>query len=370
MLAVTDGGGRPLDRIAVLYSDFAGVEDAIGAVSEGRAHALRASGLDARVFAFPDRGQGTAGHGDLSGFGPDAVVLEYNPFSYGRWGFSPRLPVQFGNLALLPSRPIRALMCHERFFMPMRGVKHTAMSLWQRAQLRALRQMSDVVFASIQPWVDDFARSWPHRPTACLPVTSTVPDRRSVRAATRAGMELDDNAILLCLFGKSHTSRLVGHGVAAINATHEVVGSRLRLLVVGADASAPPGLHSDITVFELPSAPAAEVSAALAASDVLVAPFADGVSTRRTTVMAALQHALPVVSTAGASTDSALSGAMRLVPVRDTEGFSRAVVGLAEDVPERLRLGQEGRELYERLYSWPRITQQLTEQLDGVRARH
>jgi glycosyltransferase involved in cell wall biosynthesis len=46
------------------------------------------------------------------------------------------------------------------------------------------------------------------------------------------------------------------------------------------------------------------VSRLLQEGDVFLAPFRDGVSSRRTTVMAALEHSLPIVGTRGICTDS------------------------------------------------------------------
>jgi glycosyltransferase involved in cell wall biosynthesis len=61
------------------------------------------------------------------------------------------------------------------------------------------------------------------------------------------------------------------------------------------------------------------VSAALRACDVLVQPYPDGITTRRTSAMAGLQHGVPTVSTTGALTEPIWpeSQAVALIPVDD-----------------------------------------------------
>jgi len=86
----------------------------------------------------------------------------------------------------------------------------------------------------------------------------------------------------------------------------------------------------------------------ISACDVLIQPYPDGVSTRRTTVMAALSHGRPVVTTSGPLTESFWepSGAVALAPAGDTETFLRSLTPLLESPVERNRLGEAARELY------------------------
>jgi glycosyltransferase involved in cell wall biosynthesis len=86
------------------------------------------------------------------------------------------------------------------------------------------------------------------------------------------------------------------------------------------------------------------------------------VSSRRTALMAALQHSLPVVGTDGASTDPLLrraNDAMRLVPVGDSESFAWAVSRLALDPGLRAAMGKAARRLYEECFSWPVLARLL-----------
>jgi glycosyltransferase involved in cell wall biosynthesis len=90
------------------------------------------------------------------------------------------------------------------------------------------------------------------------------------------------------------------------------------------------------------------LSYALQACDLMAQPYPDGASTRRGTLMAALAHGVPVVTTTGRLSEPlwAAGGDVVAVPAGDNEALTRAVVALARDGRERARLSEQGRRLY------------------------
>ena len=101
-----------------------------------------------------------------------------------------------------------------------------------------------------------------------------------------------------------------------------------------------------------------QVSASLLAADAVVMPYRDGVSFRRTTLIAALRHGCPVVSTT--ATDPALIPEIRpgqnmlLAPPHDAAGLARAIVQLVDDPKLRQKLAAGARQLGS-LFDWERI---------------
>src|SRR5205823_10641272 len=85
----------------------------------------------------------------------------------------------------------------------------------------------------------------------------------------------------------------------------------------------------------------------LQACDVLVLPYVDGVSTRRTTVMAGLAHGRPIATTRGWNTDPtwAETGCVALAPNDDPQALIRAAEALLADPEARARLGATAREI-------------------------
>lgn len=94
------------------------------------------------------------------------------------------------------------------------------------------------------------------------------------------------------------------------------------------------------------------VAAHLRACDLLLQPYPDGVSGRRTSLMAGLALGLPVVSTRGPATESVWDeGLVALAPAGDTDALIAVTEGLLADRSARLRLGEEGRAGYGRHFS-------------------
>jgi glycosyltransferase involved in cell wall biosynthesis len=128
------------------------------------------------------------------------------------------------------------------------------------------------------------------------------------------------------------------------------------LLNLGADPPCLTDIPSTVTVISPGRLEAGALAECLSAADVYLAPFADGVSSRRTTLMAALQHGLAVVGTDGPMTDQAMRAAhdaLTLTPVSDAEAFAEATANLALDRPRRDSQAAAGRVLYEQAHDLP-----------------
>jgi glycosyltransferase involved in cell wall biosynthesis len=93
---------------------------------------------------------------------------------------------------------------------------------------------------------------------------------------------------------------------------------------------------------------AAALSRHLQVCDVIVQPYVDGASTRRTTLMAALAHGVPTVTTVGRLSESFWreSGAVSTVPAGDVQAVVEATVALAADPARRRELSVAARALY------------------------
>jgi glycosyltransferase involved in cell wall biosynthesis len=103
----------------------------------------------------------------------------------------------------------------------------------------------------------------------------------------------------------------------------------------------------------------ARVSAHLQAADMLVMPYRDGASLRRGTLMAALAHGRPLITTTPAApTPQLISGEnCCLVPVGDAAALGTAVQTLTNDADLCKTLGQGAAELAEQ-FSWGKIAEE------------
>ena len=106
---------------------------------------------------------------------------------------------------------------------------------------------------------------------------------------------------------------------------------------------------------------AADVSRRLWESDAALLPFATGASTGRSTLMAALAHGLPVVTTcdpANLPADFRDGENLLLAPVGSEAAFIDATRRVAQDAALRARLSHGARHLSETVFAWPIIARQ------------
>ena len=93
----------------------------------------------------------------------------------------------------------------------------------------------------------------------------------------------------------------------------------------------------------------AELSRHLAACDLAIQPYPDGISSRRTSAMAELAHGVPVVTTTGRLTEPLWleTGAVAAVPAGKAPEFVEAACRLLTDEARRARLSARAKDLYD-----------------------
>ena len=103
------------------------------------------------------------------------------------------------------------------------------------------------------------------------------------------------------------------------------------------------------------------ISSHIAACDLMLQPYPDGVSTRRTTTMAALVHGCPVVTTTGLSTEPVwlTSSGVALAPASDCDALVEAVSQLCSNSDLRRDLGARGKALYAARFDIAHIIDQI-----------
>ena len=279
---------------------------------------------------------GTFGAGDLARTGalldrfpaPRRIVLQWVPHGYGRRGMN--LP-----FARWIARRARAgdeldVMVHEPFadFIGPSWIQ-PARAMVQRSMTRAVVSSARRVWLSIPGWtprLSPMLRSGltPH----VLPVSGTIPvdrDRQDI-AALRCRL-LGGAKVLVGYFGAGGR-----YTEAALERVfHEIAAKRqdVRFLLVGrGTGELAARLRGQDGVRATGLLPARELSQHLQACDLLLQPYVDGISGRRTTTISALEHAVPVVTTFGRLSEPFW---------RDTS----AVETIAADAPELLAAAVE-----------------------------
>lgn len=294
---------------------------------------------------------------------PDWAVLQYNPFCWGARGFCPALPLTLRRMRRLPSAPKLAVMFHETT-VPKWPWRFALMYSWQRPILRAVAAQADAVFVSTKRWIPEIS---PARARACatvLPVGSNIPRSRLSKeeAKKRAGVASD--CLVFGLFGGMHVSRPVGWIAQIIR---QAVRQNVRHIVlhVGPDGAEIQRELSSSDFRSLGILSADGVADALRSMDCLVSPFTDGVSTRRGSVLAALNNGVPVATTRRDWTDEVLCSAPQGVLLASTasgaEQFASDVMGWLPRERESAGAGCEM--FFDEHFSWKLVAEKLMQKI-------
>lgn len=210
------------------------------------------------------------------------------------------------------------------------------------------------VFVSTPAWTAQ-VRQWcrPGTPITWLPVPSAVPVRTGNHAEIQRAV--GQGRPIVGHFGTC--GALITPGL--FDALHQIAQrTEARFLLFGRGTD----LAASRAVREWPALAGrlvaagtltpAEISRHLAACDVMLQPFPDGVTGRRTSVMAALAHGRPVVTTAGRLTEPLwqTSQAVRLAPAGDASALAAEVITLLDDPAEARRVARDARATYEQWF--------------------
>jgi glycosyltransferase involved in cell wall biosynthesis len=227
----------------------------------------------------------------------------------------------------------------------------------------------------------DFVRSLARVPLGSNVEPQLPPDYGRERWRARWGASPE--TILLCYFGFLSESKGSDTLVGALDMLLKK-GYNIHLLMIGghtgdadptnvAYAARVEALIGDLDLADKVSwtgyVPPAEVSASLMASDLCVMPYRDGISFRRTTLIAALRHGLPVVSTHPRVPLQELADGrnIALVPPDDPIALAGRIAALADDRQALKRLAKGARALG-RAFDWEAIAARTLDVYRGVRA--
>jgi len=299
---------------------------------------------------------------------PDWLIVQFEQFAYGRWGFNPLLPMVLWYIQrTLPEVRI-AVMFHEDF-VPATNWKNAVMTTWQRVQFWTLGRLADVAGFSIQTWATRYQSWFRNTDVAHWPVGSNIPHVGVSYATARDQLGIKTSTFVAGIFGSLRASRMVDWICCATHALAQQAED-FTLLYVGPHGAALQEALPDIRIRNAGPLPAEEVSVHLSAMDLHLAPFIDGASTRRGSFLAGLQHGVPTVSTRGPLTDSMLEdengNAFMLVPVDAPDGFKQVAIALQTNPKRRQAMREQSQLFFEKHFKWSLVADEILPLLNSA----
>lgn len=287
----------------------------------------------------------------------DWLVVQYNPFGFGPRGYNPWL-IQALTAIRRHTRIRIAVMFHETY-VPAWPWKFTVMRLWQWPQFVALTRLAHAIFVSSERWIGQIHACTPRAVCIHLPVGSNLPRCPHSSAEARQRLGIGPETKVLGAFGSGHVSKLS----RLVSVAAEAVGSRYPdtiLLSVGKGGQALRAECAGVANFrDEGPLPPEEAALRIRAMDVMLAPFADGLATRRGSAIAALQHGVSVCSTVTRWTDRLLVdppwAGIRLCAPDQPDVYARNALDLVAQPPS----DEEIRQRHDAVFGWPNIAGRL-----------
>jgi glycosyltransferase involved in cell wall biosynthesis len=297
------------------------------------------------------------------------VLVQYAPNAFGMRG---------ANLLLCSWLLFRAwwhgddvrVMFHEPFFYFARqSIRRNALALVHRIMAALLLASTRVAYVSTPSWEPLLSRYAPRRRTfVWLPIPTTVlpPDDLAAVARVRRQAAPSDDALVVGHFS-SYPDDVARH-VEPVLGSLLGVNKRATALLIGRNsdhfrqrftASFP---EHDSRVVATGDLTQAEIVHHLRACDLLVQPYPDGATSRRTSLMAPLACGVATVTTLGSLSEPMwrlAEDAVELAPAGDEAAIVARCQRLANDPARRLALGPAARAFYDRNFSIDRTLRTL-----------
>jgi glycosyltransferase involved in cell wall biosynthesis len=296
---------------------------------------------------------------------PRTLLVQWVPHGFGKHGMNLCFARWIASRARRGDRLY--VMVHEPFLEAnQRRWKHRLVAQVQRRMMRTALRHAARVFVSIPGW-ESRLRSFMPAAMRCewLPIPATIesaPDREAI-GAVRAGFP--EGALLLGHLGTYSAEVASLLEPALIRTMEQSPGTHALLLGNNGDNFAArlqsafpqfarrihaPGRLSDV-----------DLSHHLAACDLALQPYVDGLSSRRTSLMNVISHGIPTVSNTGHLTEPlwAESQAIALASTGDATQLSSLCLGLLRDESRRRQLAEAGRKLYASRFDWPGVVATL-----------
>lgn len=303
---------------------------------------------------------------------PDILHIQYQT---GAYSMRPAINLLPWRLRRLPRRPRVVVTAHdllEPYLFPKAGPLRGWVTRRLLADADAVVLTNEADLARVigdGSWELGVGGGNSQLPTPTLiPIGSNIavaPPAGYARASWRTQLGVAEGETLIAYFGLLSRSK----GLDTLLDALAALPATTRLLVVGGAATAPADrafaaeIERQVAAFGLGQrvtftghCPPAQVSAHLLAADLAALPFRDGASLRRGSLLAALAHGLPTVTTTpGERLNMPLPA--QLVPLGDSAALARALGALAADAGLRARLAEAG-PAFAAQFSWPTIAAQ------------
>jgi len=272
------------------------------------------------------------------------------------------------------------VMFHEPYFeFAWTPIHQNALALAQRLMAKVLLRAATQVYVSTDAWrryLTPYAPGVGPLPLLTLPIPSAIPrcDRPADAAERRRELTGSSMGHLVGHFGTygSQVAPMLRSALMALLTEEPELsavcvgagGDGFARSLIAAASSLEGRLHAT------GRASASEAALVLTACDLLLQPYPDGVTTRRTSVMAGLINARAVLTTTGHLTEPVWTDtrAVALTSAGDNQSFVRSAHALLADHNGRAALAARAEKTYRERFSLAQTIEKLRGAVEGAAA--
>lgn len=296
---------------------------------------------------------------------PGTVLLQYVPNALGSRGLNLRFCLWLRKMHRA-GVDVRVMFHEPYFYFCLARPWRNAIAIVQRTMAATLLQAASRVYLSTETWYRYLRAVGVLPPFQAIPIPSSIPEAVLPAAIERFRTQIAPASAPVV----GHFGTFGEHVAGELLAVLPSIASRVpdaRFALIGAGSRE----FLERVRREQPDLAArmwasgrlepADVAAVLRACDVMIQPYPDGVTTRRTSAMAGLKNGVATVSTAGLLTEAIWSrvDAVALPASGDHAAFADAVAALLRDPRARASLASRGAETYRRHFSIERTVATL-----------
>ncbi len=288
----------------------------------------------------------------------ETIILQYAPWLYSSKGFDPHL-IKFWKECAKKFQLL--LIVHETYFWFLKHPGTWIIGLLQQYVLRKLVHSSHQVFSGSELYLNRLKRySNCNQKFHYLPIPSNI-NLKTIssekKQELRQKLQIKSQQIVITLFGCA--SSIWQPWIAALDACLIQHNYPVVWLLLGSSQSLSLSLQNLVVRpgYLSPN----ELSYYLQISNLMLMPHEYGISAKRTSLMSALEHGLPVVGTEGMLTDSFLRQLPSVILAADGHylDFEKQVLDTLSNLSNLHKLAQKTQAYYHNYLSWSVVNQKL-----------
>lgn len=296
---------------------------------------------------------------------PAPVLLQYVPAVLGRRGANIGCCLWLRSLRQ-NGTDVRVMFHEPYMYFTWNRPLQCGLAVAQRLMAWLLLRASPVSYISTERWRTYLAPFAPRgNRFVTLPIPTTIPPAGGAADSVRWRGRLSPDGPLVGHFGTFGEHVATELVPALLHLLRARPGTRFVGIGRGSDVFAEAFIRRapDLAerVLSTGALAAADVADVLGACDLVLQPYPDGVTTRRTSLMAPLASGVAVVTSRGMLTEPIweITGAVALAPAADPVAHASVCLRLLDDDRSRRELGVCGRATYDAHFSMARTVDVL-----------